>query len=112
MAIVDAVVQQCAHQAVTVLSRHTTVVAAYLFGSRVEGTPHEYSDVDLAVFVEGTDDWDLFKYADVDIAVHDEAGLDVEVHYFRASALPRPRPGSFAAYVIDHGVPIPVDTDA
>jgi len=64
------------------------------------------------VFVDGTEDWDLFRFASVDVAVHDEAGLDVEVHYFRASAWPNPRPASFAAYVIRHGVPIPVEVDS
>ena len=109
VADVDAVVRDRARDAVLALCRHTKVVAAYMFGSHVEGTPRTHSDIDIAVFVEGPEDWDIFHRAEVNAAVHQEAGDDVELHYFRASALSHPAPAGFVAYVIHHGVAVPVD---
>ncbi len=109
MAVVDAVIQERARQAVSILSRDVHLVEAYLFGSHVEGSPDEWSDIDLAVFVAGVEEWGLFRRARMSARVHEEVGNDIELHYFPASVLPDPERASFASWVMRHGVPIEMD---
>lgn len=59
MADIDPVIEHRSQYAVEVLSRYTPVAAAYLFGSWVEGSADEESDIDLAVFLEDIESWDL-----------------------------------------------------
>ena len=59
MAIVNDLIQQRARRAVQVIAQQAPVRAAYLFGSQVEGTADEFSDIDIAAFVDGAGQWDL-----------------------------------------------------
>ncbi|MBL7224306.1 MAG: nucleotidyltransferase domain-containing protein [Candidatus Brocadiae bacterium] len=97
-----------AEEAVRILKRHADVLAAYVFGSHVDGAPHEDSDLDLAVFAEGVEELDLVQLARLDRRVHQEVGNAVEVHYFPASAATHSEPASFATYVKKHGVKLAV----
>jgi len=106
MALGNPVIEQCAVQALRVLALHMKVCAGYVFGSHVNGTPDAYSDVDLAVFVEGLEAWDIFQRSDLTALVQGEVGDDIELHYFPAQALESSDLASFAAYVLCHGVPI------
>ena len=58
MCAVDAAIESKALAAVKVLSGLGVVRAAYLFGSHVEGTPDQWSDIDVAVSMEGVEHWD------------------------------------------------------
>ena len=89
-----------------ILSHFGTVHAVYLFGSQVEGYADEWSDIDFAAFLDGVENWDMKKHAHIGAQVMVEAGSDVEVHLFPASSLESPERGSFAEYIIKHGVPI------
>jgi predicted nucleotidyltransferase len=104
MARIDPGIEQRAAQALRVLALHMKVCAGYVFGSHVDGTPDAYSDIDLAVFAEGLEGWDMFQRADMTALVQGEVGDDIELHYFPASALESSDPASFAAYVLRHGV--------
>lgn len=104
MAQIDIAVEQRARAAVTSLSRFAHVAAAYLFGSQVEGRADQWSDIDLAVFVEGIEAWDLHERARIAAQVQGEAGDDVELHFFPAESLQRHHSASFAAWVLNHGV--------
>jgi predicted nucleotidyltransferase len=106
MALINPVIEQRAAQALRVLGRYMKVCAGYIFGSHVDGTPDAYSDIDLAVFVEGIEAWDIFARADITAHVQREVGDDIELHYFPAQALKSSDPASFAAYVLHHGLPI------
>lgn len=108
MALLDAEVRQRALDAVRSLERMATVRAAYVFGSQVEGRTHRFSDIDVALFAEGVEKWDIRRRAQTMAQIQKEAGLDVEAHLFSASALDHCEPGSFAAWVIAHGVEIPI----
>jgi predicted nucleotidyltransferase len=55
------------------------VRAGYVFGSHVDGTPDAYSDIDLAVFVEGLEAWDIFQRADMTALVQGEVGDNIEL---------------------------------
>lgn len=93
-----------ATKAVVCLRRFASVAAAYLFGSHVEGTADRWSDIDLAVFIEGLESWDLHDRARVAVAVQKEAGDDIELHFFPAGTLQQRDEAGFAAWVLHHGV--------
>lgn len=92
--------------AATALSREGVLRAIYVFGSHVDGRADEWSDIDVAAFMEGVEKWDLWRRTDVITRVQKEVGYDVEPHLFPAAALHALEPGSFAAYVVQHGIPI------
>ena len=104
----DAVITKAA-RAVEVLGRRTTVSAAYLFGSQVDGRADADSDIDLAVFVDGADEWDIHRLVELDMLVQREVGNDIEMHFFSATAFENSEPASFATYVKKHGVRVPID---
>jgi len=106
MAVINAGVKDKAQAAVETLSRFGTVRAAYLFGSQVEGTADEWSDIDFAIFMDGVEDWDLQRSTQAMVQVMEEAGDDVEAHLFPSSSLENPGRGSFAEYILKHGVNI------
>jgi predicted nucleotidyltransferase len=81
MSLNNPVIEQRVVQALRVLGRHMTVCAGYVFGSHVDGTPDAYSDIDLAVFVEGLERWDIFQRADMTALVQGEVGDDIELHW-------------------------------
>jgi len=95
-----------AAEALGVLSRHASVAAAFLFGSQVDGNATADSDIDLAAFIEGAEEWGLRQRTRVIVLVQREAGHDIELHIFPASALEHCEPASFAAYVQKHGIKV------
>jgi predicted nucleotidyltransferase len=104
MAVPDAGVNEKALTAIKTLSRLGTVRAAYLFGSRVNSRADEWSDIDIAVFMDGFETWDIQRATHAMVLVMEEAGDDVEVHFFPTSVLEHPGRGSFAEYVLQHGI--------
>jgi predicted nucleotidyltransferase len=106
MADIDAVIEHRSQYAVEVLSRYTPVAAAYLFGSWVEGSADGESDIDLAVFLEDIESWDLATRAHTAALVQEKAGDDIQLHFFSARSLHQPEVASFAAYILAHGAPI------
>ena len=106
MGTVDTTIENRALEAVKVLSDLGQVRAAYLFGSHVEGTPHRWSDIDVAVFMEDIDHWDIQQRATAMALVMEKVGSEVEAHLFPASSLDNPPRGGFAQYVLRHGIRI------
>jgi len=80
------------------------VRAAYVFGSHVEGRANQWSDIDVAAFMEDIDTWDVRQRARAMASVMIEVGADVEAHLFPVSALTRPEHGGFAEYILQRGV--------
>lgn len=109
MAEIDATLTARCRKALRAVSRQARVVAAYLFGSYAEGRADRWSDIDLAVFVEGAENWDIVRRAKSSAMVQREAGDDVELHFLPASSLHDPAPASFAAFVLKHGIPVTAD---
>jgi predicted nucleotidyltransferase len=107
MAQLDVMMQKRTQIAITVVSRFTRVVCTYLFGSQVDGTADQWSDIDLAVFIEGLESWDLHDRARIAVQVQKEAGDDIEVHFLPAETLTERDPAGFAAWVLTHGVQLP-----
>ena len=109
---VDGKVMSSVVGALRALTAHARIAGAFVFGSRVEGVADVYSDIDLAVFVEGAEQWDMSRRARTAARVQEEAGDDIELHFFPATALEHSEPASFATYVKEHGVRVPVETGA
>ena len=108
MAQIDGVIEKRAREAIASLSRFAAVTAAYLFGSQVQGTVDRWSDIDLAVFIEGVESWDLHDRARISAQVQKEAGDDIELHFLPAAALQHRDEAGFAAWVLNHGIRLPI----
>ena len=106
MGTVDAAIESRALAAVKVLSGVSVVRAAYLFGSHVEGTPDQWSDIDVAVFMEGVEHWDIHQRATAMALVMEKVGSEVEAHLFPVAALDNPPRGGFAQHILRHGIRI------
>lgn len=104
MVTLDDRVRRRALAAAEALGRRGVVRAAYVFGSQVEGRADEWSDIDVAAFMEGIDSWDIWRRARIIAQVQKEVGFEIETHLFPARFLKDPQPGSFAEYVIEHGI--------
>ena len=109
MAVVDALIVDKAVEAVRVIAQWGRVRAACLFGSQVQGTADRGSDIDVAVFVEGAEEWDFDRLSRACAAAERQAGLDVEMHVFPASVYENPPRASFAQYILQHGVRLDID---
>jgi len=108
MAVVDDLILSRARAALEVVARRARVRAAFLFGSHVEGRADEFSDIDIAAFVEGAERWDLERRVRAAIEAQREIGYDIELHVFAADLLEDPPKASFAAYVQSHGILIEI----
>lgn len=106
MGTVDTAIKDRALAAVKVLSALSVVRAAYLFGSHVQGTPDQWSDIDVAVFLDRVEFWDIRQRASAVAMVMEKVGSDVETHLFPASSLDNPPRGGFAQYIVRHGTRI------
>ena len=102
----DTTVESRALAAVRVLSCLGVVRAAYLFGSHVEGTPDQWGDIDVAIFMEGIEPWDIHQHVAAMALMMEKVGSDVEAHLFPASSLDNPPRGGFAQYILLHGIRI------
>jgi len=103
MAIVDAVIEEKARAAVRVLAQRAHVRAVYLFGSQVDGTADEWSDIDIAAFIDEADEWDFQQHVAACVETRRQVGDDVELHLFPADSLRNPPRASFAQYIVQHG---------
>jgi len=106
MAVLNAEIERQAVEAAKALARRGTVIAAYVFGSHVTGRADEWSDIDVAAFMEGIESWDIWQRTQVMAQVQMEIGYDIEPHLFPASALQSAKAGSFAADVLKKGIRI------
>jgi predicted nucleotidyltransferase len=109
MAEVDAAVRTRCRKALQVVARQAPITAAFLFGSYAEGRVDRWSDIDLAVFVEGAEEWDIVRRAKSCAQVQKEVGDDFELHFLPARAMRSPAPASFAAFILKRGIPVAWD---
>jgi predicted nucleotidyltransferase len=99
-------VERRARAVVAALGREGVVRAVYVFGSQVDGHADRWSDIDLAVFMDEVDGWDIWQRIDVIVRVQGQAGYDIEPHLFPSSRLTNAERGSFAADILRRGVRI------
>jgi predicted nucleotidyltransferase len=101
---ISPVVADKVQTALRTVSRFAPMAGAYLFGSQVEGRADEWSDIDLAVFASGVEDWDIHEWARISALVQREAGDDVEPHFFPTGLLENRDSAGFAAWMINRGI--------
>ena len=101
-------IQVRAQEAVNAVSRQAHVRAAYLFGSHVTGTADQFSDIDIAAFIEEFESWDIQRRTRVATETQKQVGDDVELHFFSTRMSDHAPPASFAAFVQNHGIRIDV----
>jgi len=99
-------VRERARRALALLDDELPVVRGYLFGSYVDGGADEYSDVDIAAFVDAGEELSLRRKVQLMSLVQKKIGDDIEVHLFLASALREADAGSFANFVVRKGQPL------
>jgi len=76
-------VRQIAHKFVDIVRQEYDPLRMVLFGSYVNGTPHEYSDIDIAVvFNDYKGDW-LRTWSDL-FGMTMQVALDIEPHMMDA----------------------------
>ncbi len=86
------------------MKRRFDVQAVYLFGSQVKGTPHKWSDIDVAVFLRRFDSAPLRDRVKAIVDVQREVSDDLEFHFFDESDPATHESVSFAAEVRKTGV--------
>lgn len=104
MAEINPDVMRRAKAVAPILQRFGRVRCVILFGSHVDGHPDEYSDIDIAAFMDGVETWDVDQRVKARTAVQKELGLEMEVHFYPTFVLASPPPASFPEFVIEHGV--------
>ncbi len=92
------------HSVLRYVNEEVRLIEAYLFGSQITGEADEWSDIDIAVFCQGIEDWKIQKEVEVSIEIMSQFGDDIDVHFFPISELENPSPASFAQYIIKHGL--------
>jgi predicted nucleotidyltransferase len=84
------------------ISNDIEVDAAILFGSYANGKPHEFSDIDLAVFSKSVEKWTLHEKIKFASKVK-ETEPTVELHLYSFKALRDARPTNFYGHIIETG---------
>jgi len=101
---INAIIEKKTKAALACVAGFARIDKAYVFGSQIEGTADQWSDIDLAIFAEGVEKWDMHKRARLMAQVQKDAGDDVEVHFIPAKALQENDKAGFAAWVISRGI--------
>ena len=99
-------VEQIAKQAIALLRERIPVVQAYLFGSHLDGTARDDSDIDIAAFSPAVENMPLEARVDLMIKLERQLDAPVELHLFGAKSLSEARPTNFFGYLRAHGKPI------
>lgn len=104
MVALHPLIAERARRVLAVLSRRATVRGLYVFGSQVSGTPDEWSDIDVAAFVDGVETWGLEGRVRAVVEVQRELGDDLDVHLFPGAYVNAPPKGSFAEFILEEGI--------
>lgn len=79
------------------------VETIFLFGSYVSGTPHKYSDIDIAVFSPDIEKMNIEEKAKLAAEVKLKIDSAIELHLFPAKSLKEARPTNFCGYILRTG---------
>ncbi len=95
-------VNKIVNAALSILSADIQIDAAVIFGSYVNGRPHEYSDIDLAVFSRTVDRWSFDRKVKLACKLKKVEPM-VELHLYSFRALKEARPTNFHGHIIETG---------
>jgi predicted nucleotidyltransferase len=79
------------------------VESLFLFGSYAQGNPHEYSDIDIAVFSPDVEKMSIEERAGLAAEAKMKIDSTIELHLFPAKALKEARPTNFYGYILKTG---------
>lgn len=97
------IVNQAIKKALDYLSKKINIIEAVFFGSYAQGHPHEYSDIDLAVFSPEIGKLDIESKVQLAYEVRRYCDPDMEVHFFSEKMLREARPTNFCGYILATG---------
>jgi predicted nucleotidyltransferase len=89
--------------AVEFLRVRIELAQVFLFGSHADGRADDWSDIDLAVFSPDAASMTLVDRAGLATDLQLACGLELEPHFFPATALENPEPGSFVRHILETG---------
>ncbi len=90
-------------RAIDFLRGEIEVSQVVVFGSTAAGERHEASDIDLAIFSPNVVKLGLRGRAFLAARLRLSCGLELEPHFFPASALTDAEPGSFVSHILETG---------
>ena len=93
-------------QTIALVRSRIPVSRAFLFGSYLEGTADEYSDIDIAVFSQAADGMTFQEKVSFVVAIERQIKDSIDLHLFGAQSLAKARPTNFFGYICTHGKPI------
>ncbi|MBI3603007.1 MAG: nucleotidyltransferase domain-containing protein [Nitrospirae bacterium] len=99
-------VETIAKRAVSLLRARIPVTEAYLFGSYMEGTAREDSDIDIAAFSPDADAMNFETKVELAVNIERQIEAPVELHLFGTKNLAEARPTNFFGYLLAHGKPL------
>lgn len=85
------------------LSAKISIKIAVLFGSYAKGTPHENSDIDLAVFSKDAKNMSIEEIVNLQAEVKLKYCVDMEMHIFSDDLLKESRPTNFYGHILETG---------
>ncbi|MDZ4658742.1 MAG: nucleotidyltransferase domain-containing protein [Bythopirellula sp.] len=96
-------VNRLSQYALETLERELPINAAFLFGSYVDGNPHEGSDIDLAIFTADLALLTISQKSRLQLHIQRHCALDLELHLYSLNALNKARRTNFFGYLLEHG---------
>lgn len=100
-------IETVASRTLSLLRERIPVTQAYLFGSQVEGTSDDSSDIDIAAFSPAADAMDAATRVALVVNVERQVDAPVELHLYGTSQFAEARPTNFFGYLLTHGRVIP-----
>lgn len=85
------------------LQKQITVTEVILFGSYAYGTPHKYSDIDIAVISPDFENKDLSFKADIVSKTKINCSIDIDIHPFTKKSLKDARSTNFIGHIVKTG---------
>lgn len=79
------------------------IPSALIFGSYVYGSPHEGSDIDIAIFSPQLEGKNIETKASISASVKLQVDTRAEVHLFSTSALNEARDTNFIGFILQNG---------
>ncbi len=96
-------VEIIAQRTIALLRERIPVAEAYLFGSSIEGTADEESDIDIAAFSPDAETMPLNQRIGLIVQVERQIDAPIELHLFGVQSLAEARPTNFFGYLRNHG---------
>ena len=106
MVKVNSSVKKSILRTIKYLQEQISITEVILFGSYALGTPHKYSDIDIAVVSPDFENKDLSFKADIFSRAKIHCSVDVDIHPFTDTSRKNARPTNFMGHILKTGTVI------